>query len=132
MNKDTGREVAVKIMRLPLAGTASFGPAPGSGQATSRSGVSGAAESTELDVFKEIEILKTLDQCVVGKRGPLGSTHTVIVCLVLSDSYAAPHSTTCFWNRVTMRSPSVLKMHEYFIGAFGADIFSPCECHQLS
>jgi len=95
MNKDTGREVAVKIMRLPLAGTASFGPAPGSGQATSRSGVSGAAESTELDVFKEIEILKTLDQCVVGKRGSTRLVpHTVVVCLALSDSYATPHSTT--------------------------------------
>jgi hypothetical protein len=69
-HKSTAQEVAVKIMRLPLAGQNRNRPlhTPAVGPATSGSGVSTAAASSEIDVFKEIEILKTLDQCVTPGR----------------------------------------------------------------
>ncbi len=58
----TGREVAVKIMRLPGAHSGLDGHNP---QQSSSAGASaGGVESAEEDVFKEIEILKSLDQCV--------------------------------------------------------------------
>lgn len=69
-HKSTGQEVAVKIMRLPLADQSRSRPqyTPMGVGHTSGSGVSTAAASSEIDVFKEIEILKTLDQCVHARR----------------------------------------------------------------
>ena len=97
VHRESGREVAVKVMRLP-ASDAEPQEALATDGSPNASGSLPGRVSLEEDVLKEIDVLKSLDQLRAARSCVL---HAV------SD---AP----------LPRSPNCLKMHEYYLGALYA------------